>query len=191
MKKTLILLSFLCMTFAIFAEDNSGTSFNVSDETLVAMTSEPSFTMNPSILDTRDVSGLSHSQATLRSYSKEQKMALAGWILLPTGLAIAAIGIPILVEAIKMDNDSLYKSSLLGGAIADMFTRTMVGTLGSMFILVGGAATITGVVLLGVAYKRLDGHANLTHYDAMKPRRPLMTFNLQSSRDGLGFAIRF
>lgn len=81
---------------------------------------------------------------------------------------------------------------LFGGGLAVSVVGAFFGQVGAVVSSVGGLANTAGIVCLGVGYARM--HNTVNNYNAIRAygqQKPAVNVTLQSSTDGIGFAIRF
>lgn len=176
MQKSLLLLLFLAVAAIASAQEVTETDFATS-----AVTSG-------TILTEHDMAGFQQtSNALSSSYSKDQKIAIAGWTLFAVGVPFTAIGGYLIADGLRLIDKEKNDP---GQAFAEGLGGSAILSYGIGFTSAGGAALVSGITCLGVSYKRMGGHADLTD-SGIRERKPLVTYNLQSSRDGLGFSIRF
>lgn len=114
--------------------------------------------------------------AAYREYIKGYKMTKIGWSLLGIGCGIVVVG------------GACWGAS--GGGI--VFDNGALGVAGFGVLIAGTAVTLSGLSVLCVGYSKKN-NAYMIYNDCSVPKnkKPTVTFNLQSSRNGLGLALCF
>ena len=110
-----------------------------------------------------------NSPEAWQKYYKSTQLIGAGWGLFGSGLALVTTGIPLI---------------FLEDELGDWAWGT-----GVVFTILGSAATASSVPLLAFGYHTRNN--NYEYYNQTVRYKSQISLNLQSSKDGIGLAIRF
>jgi len=199
MKKLLIVVSFVVASITVFAQEpfaeqdfmnNSETTEVIQATSSVFPMNSSYLTLNAPVVNERQMMGFMQSNsAVAREYDAYQRTAIAGWVLFSVGVATTALGIPIWIDGDQAFDDNF------GGSLSAAFTGGLGGALvmsyGIATVITGVAVTTAGIICLGVGYGMRGGKADLTYQGIQRQRVPVVRFDLQSSSDGLGIAMKF
>jgi len=199
MKKLLIVVSFVVASITVFAQEpfaeqdfmnNSETTEVIQATSSVFPMNSNSLTLNAPVVNERQMMGFMQSNsAVAREYDTYQKTAIAGWVLFSAGVAAMACGIPMWGLGKQAIDDNVGGS--LGATFAGGISGSLLMSIGMATTTVGAAVTTVGIVCLGVGYGMRGGKADLTYQGIQRQRVPVVRFDLQSSSNGLGIAMKF
>lgn len=188
MKKILFIMAFLTVTVAVYSQDS------VTTELPIVVRNGNKYTAGGDVMGKRAFLGFLQSRDALAygTFRKGRTISKAGWALFGAGLGVTAlIGLPITVSACSdMKTEKTDEASEI---IGTMFTTPLQASFyyfGVIVMSVGATAATTGIVCLGVGYGMMHEAADI-YNNNVRNRKTAVTFNLQSSSDGVGFAIRF
>lgn len=111
-------------------------------------------------------------------FQKGLKIAKAGWGLFAVGIACSAAGFPILFIG--------YGDIQDGDDDRHTYIRS-----GLAFAIVGVSSCLASVPLLSIGYAKQDNAIKIYNEQCAPKKGNAITLNLQSGRDGLGFALCF
>lgn len=180
----------ILISFMAFGQTEETTSFQTTEQSVSQLTPDSAslvtrdankYIANGEIMNKKAFMGFLKSRDAIayKQFRTGYNLSLAGWVLL-------ACGIPIMATGYVMTKEYMLEEALTLGYIGNK------GKIYAAFFttILSCAATVSGIVCLGVGYARMHNTVN-TYNASITNRKPVVTFNLQSSRDGLGIAMRF
>lgn len=197
MKKFLILSVMILISSVAFGQTEETTTFQTTEQSVSQLTADSAslvtrdankYIANGEIMNKRAFMGFlkSRDAVAYNQFRNGYNLSLAGWVLLACGGVTMIVGLCGLAPnlGLLMVGFPLLKAT---GEDKDIENKTETF---SWILLTGMATTVASVVCLGTGYGIMHNTPKIYNGNITK-RKPVVTFNLQSSRDGLGIAMRF
>ena len=198
MKKFLILSVMILISFMAFGQTEETTTFQTTEQSVSQLTPDSAYSLvtrdankyiaNGEIMNKRAFMGFLKSRDAIayKQFRTGYNLSLAGWVLLACGGVTMTVGLCGLGFNFGM---LMVGHHLLEATGEDKDIENKTETF-SWILLTGMATTVASVVCLGTGYGIMHNTPKIYNENITK-RKPVVTFNLQSSRDGLGIAMRF
>lgn len=198
MKKFLILSVMILISFMAFGQTEETTTFQTTEQSVSQLTPDSAYSLvtrdankyiaNGEIMNKRAFMGFLKSRDAIayKQFRTGYNLSLAGWVLLACGGVTMTVGLCGLGLNFGM---LMVGFHLLEATGEDKDIENKTETF-SWILLTGMATTVASVVCLGTGYGIMHNTPKIYNGNITK-RKPVVTFNLQSSRDGLGIAMRF
>lgn len=198
MKKFLILSVMILISSVAFGQTEETTTFQTTEQSVSQLTQDSAYSLvtrdankyiaNGEIMNKRAFMGFLKSRDAIayKQFRTGYNLSLAGWVLLACGGVTMTVGLCGLGFNFGMLGVGF---PLLKATGEDKDIENKTETF-SWILLTGMATTVASVVCLGTGYGIMHNTPKIYNGNITN-RKPVVTFNLQSSRDGLGIAMRF
>ncbi|MCQ2344666.1 MAG: hypothetical protein MJ002_07090 [Paludibacteraceae bacterium] len=198
MKKFLILSVMILISFMAFGQTEETTTFQTTEQSVSQLTPDSAslvtrdankYIANGEIMNKRAFMGFLKSRDAIayKQFRTGYNLSLAGWVLLACGGVTMTVGLCGILPNLALGMFVLPIQKAKGDE--DDHIEHKIETFSWIFT-AGMVTSIASAICLGTGYGIMHNTPNIYNGNITK-RKPVVTFNLQSSRDGLGIAMRF